>query len=476
MRCNQSCGLLTVAAIGALLAVLGGILIPVGNHFVEKTIKKEAVIENGTIAYENWIVPGCPIYRQFWVFDVQNPEEVMEKGSAPILEQKGPYTYRMRYLPKENITEHEDATLSYLQPNIMLFQPNMSVGPESDTVTTVNLAVVAAPALFKSVLIQALMNIWIKSSKSKFLQTRTVKEILWGYEDPFLKKIPIVKLDKRVGVLYPYNKTTDGPYRIYTGKDDINKKGTILTFNNSRTLQYFKSYCSMINGTDASSFHPFVNKSEELYFLSSDVCRSVSARFDREETVKGILLYRFSIPPSAFASTLTNPDNICFCTEKEISLNCTTSGVLDISSCKQGKPVYLSLPHFLHGSKILFQFVKGMKPSVEEHTTFLDVEPVTGFTLGFSKRLQVNLLVTPNSNIAALKNIKHFFYFPILWLNETATIDDEKAEFFRSKVTNKIKLLYFLQLALIIIGSVMFLGVLIVFFMCKDKRPKLPVW
>ncbi|KAK9392144.1 platelet glycoprotein 4-like [Crotalus adamanteus] len=444
-----------MAAIGALLAVFGGILIPVGNHFIEKTIKKEAVIENGTIAYENWIVPGCPIYRQFWVFDVQNPEEVMEKGSAPILEQKGPYTYRMRYMPKENITEHEDGTLSYLQPNIMLFQPNMSVGPESDTVTTVNFAVVAAPALFKSVLIQALMNIWIKSSKSKFLQTRTVKEILWGYEDPFLKKIPVVKLDKLVGIFYPYNKTVDGPYRIYTGKDDINKKGTILTFNNSRTLHYFKSYCDMINGTDASSFHPFVSKSEQLYFFSSDACRSVSARFDREETVKGILLYRFSIPPSAFASSLTNPDNICFCTDKEIS-----------------KPVYLSMPHFLSGSKILFQFVKGMKPSVEEHTTFLDVEPVTGFTLSFSKRLQINLLVRPNSKIAALKNIKHFFYFPILWLNETATIDDEKADFFRSKVTNKIKLLYFLQWALIIIGSLMFLGILIVFFMCKDKRPK----
>ncbi|ETE60338.1 hypothetical protein L345_13920, partial [Ophiophagus hannah] len=34
-----------------------------------------------------------PIYRQFWLFDVQNPEEVMKNGSAPVLKQKGPYTY-----------------------------------------------------------------------------------------------------------------------------------------------------------------------------------------------------------------------------------------------------------------------------------------------------------------------------------------------------------------------------------------------
>uniref|UniRef100_A0A8C5RER1 Platelet glycoprotein 4 n=1 Tax=Laticauda laticaudata TaxID=8630 RepID=A0A8C5RER1_LATLA len=378
----------------------------------------------------------------------------------------------MRYIPKENITEHKDGTLSYLQPNIFIFQPDMSVGPENDTFTTINLAVVAAPALFKNGFMQILMDIWMRSAKSKFLQTRTVKEILWGYEDPFLKKIPIIKMDKVVGIFYPYNKTFDGPYEIYSGKDDINKKGIIITYKNSRNLKYWTSYCNMVNGTDGTAFHPFVKKSEELYFFSSDVCRSIYGLFDRDLTVKEIPLYRFSIPALAFASSLTNPDNICFCTERVVSRNCTTDGVLDVSSCKQGKPVYISLPHFLYGSQIIFQFVKGMEPNVEEHTTFLDVEPITGFTLAFSKRLQVNLLVQNNPKITALKNIKHHFYFPVLWLNETATISDEKAEFFRSKVTNKIKLLNLLQLMLMIVGLVMFLGFLFAFFMCKGKNPK----
>ncbi|XP_026577865.1 platelet glycoprotein 4-like isoform X3 [Pseudonaja textilis] len=411
MGCNPNCGLLAVATIGAVLAVLGGILIPVGNHFIDKTIKKEVVIEKGTIAYENWVLPGSPIYREIWVFDVQNPEDVMQNGSAPILKQKGPYTYRMRYIPKGNITEHKDGTLSYLQPNIFLFQPHMSVGPENDTFTTVNLAVV-------------------------------------------------------------YNNTFDGPYEIYSGKDDINKKGIITTYKNSRNLKYWTSYCSMVNGTDGTAFHPFVKKSEELYLFSSDACRSTYALFDRDVTVKEIPLYRFSIPALAFASALTNPDNICFCTKSVVNSNCTTNGVLDVSSCKQGKPVYLSSPHFLYGSQIIFQFVKGMEPNVEEHTTFLDVEPITGLTLAFSKRLQVNLLVQNNPEITALKNIKHYFYFPVLWLNETATISDAKAELFRSKVTNKIKLLNLLQLMLMVVGSVMFLGFLFAFFMCKGKSPK----
>ncbi|XP_029141525.1 platelet glycoprotein 4 isoform X2 [Protobothrops mucrosquamatus] len=431
MGCNRNCGLLTGTIIGAALAILGGILIPVGNNLIEDTVKKETVIEKGTTAYENFVVAGSPIYRQFWLFDVQNPEDVMANGSAPILQQKGPYTYRMRYKPKEKITEHEDGTLSYFQRNIFLFEPEMSVGTENDNVTTVNLAVVAAPVLYPDVV--GLLNMFIQQSKSKFLQTRTVKEILWGYEDPFLKSIPIQGIDKVVGVFYPFNDTSDGPYRIYSGKNNISQTGIIHSYKNNR---------------------------------------SISAIFDTENTVKEILLYRFPISPKAFASLDINPDNICFCTEMELSRNCSLRGILDVSSCKGGKPVYITLPHFLEASEELFQFVEGLKPNMEEHMTFVDVEPITGLTMHFAKRLQINLLVQPNSKITVLKNIKQHFLFPILWLNETAVISDEKAELFRSKVTDKIKLLNIMQILLITLGCVMFLGFLIAFFACRRKTSK----
>lgn len=41
-----------------------------------------------------------------------------------------------------------------------------------------------------------------------------------------------------------------------------------------------------------------------------------------------------------------------------------------------GKPVYISLPHFLHGSQFLREDVLGLDPSEERHATYLDVEPV----------------------------------------------------------------------------------------------------
>ena len=55
---------------------------------------QEAVIEPGTTAYDNWVATGGKVYRQFWFFDVQNPQEVIQKGARPVLVEKGPYTYR----------------------------------------------------------------------------------------------------------------------------------------------------------------------------------------------------------------------------------------------------------------------------------------------------------------------------------------------------------------------------------------------
>ena len=40
MGCDRNCGLIAGAVIGAVLALLGGILMPVGDMLIEKTIKK----------------------------------------------------------------------------------------------------------------------------------------------------------------------------------------------------------------------------------------------------------------------------------------------------------------------------------------------------------------------------------------------------------------------------------------------------
>ncbi|CAH7472628.1 platelet glycoprotein 4 [Phodopus roborovskii] len=472
MGCDRNCGLIAGAVIGAVLALFGGILMPVGDMLIEKTIKKEVVLEEGTIAFKNWVKTGTTVYRQFWIFDVQNPDEVAKNSSKIKVKQRGPYTYRVRYLAKENITQDvEDSTVSFVQPNGAIFEPSLSVGTENDTFTVLNLAVAAAPHIYTNSFVQVVLNSLIKKSKSSMFQTRTLRELLWGYKDPFLSLVPY-PISTTVGVFYPYNDTVDGVYKVFNGKDNISKVAIIDSYKGKKNLSYWPSYCDMINGTDAASFPPFVEKSRTLRFFSSDICRSIYAVFESDIDLKGIPVYRFILPAKAFASPLQNPENECFCTEKVISNNCTSYGVLDISKCKEGKPVYISLPHFLHASPDISEPIEGLNPNEEEHRTYLDVEPITGFTLQFAKRLQVNILVKPARKIEALKNLKRNYIVPILWLNETGTIGDEKAEMFRNQVTGKIKMLGLVEMVLLGLGVVMFVAFMISYCACRSKNRK----
>uniref|UniRef100_A0A8C0T465 Platelet glycoprotein 4 n=1 Tax=Canis lupus familiaris TaxID=9615 RepID=A0A8C0T465_CANLF len=470
MGCDRNCGLIAGAVIGAVLALLGGILMPVGDMLIEKTIKKEVVLEEGTIAFKNWVKTGTEVYRQFWIFDVQNAQEVVANSSKIKVKQRGPYTYRVRYLAKENIThDTENHLVSFVQPNGAIFEPSLSVGTEDDTMTVLNLAVAAAPHLYPNAFVQVVLNSLIKKSKSSMFQNRTVKELLWGYTDPFLSLVPY-PVNTKVGVFYPViQQHVDGVYSVFSGKDNVSQVAIIDTYKGKKNLSYWPSYCDMINGTDAASFPPFVEKTRVLRFFSSDICRSIYAVFGAEINLKGIPVYRFVLPSMAFASPLQNPDNHCFCTEKVISNNCTSYGVLDIGKCKEGKPVYISLPHFLHASPDIGEPIEGLSPNEDEHTTYLDVEPITGFTLRFAKRLQINILVKPAKKIEALKNLKRNYIVPILWLNETGTIGDEKAAQFRKQVTGKINLLGLVEIILLTVGVVMFVAFMISYCACRSK-------
>lgn len=447
--CNRRCGLIAGAAFGAVVAILGGVLIPVGNSIIKGTVEKEVVIEPGTTAYDNWVATGIFVYRQFWFFDVQNAQDVLQNGSTPVVVEKGPYTYKTRYLPKENITFNPNQTASFLLPMGAIFEPSMSVGPEEDKVTSLNLAVAATYSLVPKPLHAVVENL-IKTTNSSLFQHRTVNELLWGYTDPILKG--------QLGLFVPYNGTYDGFFNVYTGKDDISKVGIIDRWRGERTLRFWDDkYCDMINGTDASSFSPFVDKEKPLYFFSSDICRSVSASFVASVDLKGIEVYRYTLQENTMASPTVNPDNRCFCRNPTTTRNCSLAGVLDISSCQDGKPIFISLPHFLYGSPYLRDDVKGLSPNKEHHDTFLDVEPTTGFTLRFAKRIQVNMVYGPSDVITVLKKVKDYTIFPLVWMNETASLDDETAGMIKKELLSRIEMLEIIWKALLGSGVAIFL-------------------
>ncbi|XP_023666688.2 platelet glycoprotein 4 [Paramormyrops kingsleyae] len=464
MGCSCKHWLIAGAVLGALLAVLGGILIPVGDSVIRDTVRKETVIEPGTTAYEIWSSAGVPVYRQFWLFDVQNPLEVVENGSTPVVVERGPYTYKTRYLPKENITVHRNGTVAFLLPAGAVFVPSMSIGQEEDRITALNLGIPAAHALFPEKT-HKLLNFLISINNASLFQSRTVKEMLWGYYDPVTMRT--------VGVFYPYNGTFDGYYNVHTGKEDISKVGVIDRWKGERELPYWKdNYCDMINGTDASSFAPFLDKKKELFFFTSDICRSVSAEFTDTVDLKGIEMYRYMLPPLTLAAPTVNPANKCYCHNENTTRNCSVAGVLDTSSCREGVPIYISLPHFLYGSEILRENVLGLDPSETYHNTFLDVEPTTGFTMRFAKRIQINMMYTSSNVIKVLNKVKEHTIFPLVWLNETAELDDETADMFKAEMLSPITMLETVQVTLLSLGSVVFVVCSIAAYIVHRKSKK----
>ncbi|KAK9976063.1 hypothetical protein ABG768_021280 [Culter alburnus] len=223
--------------------------------------------------------------------------------------------------------------------------------------------------------------------------------------------------------------------------------------------------------TDGSSFHPFLDKKEPLFFFSPDICRSISAEYERTVDLKGIDVYRYMLPAEALASPAVNPDNQCYCKDTVLTKNCTMAGLLDMTPCR-GTPVFISLPHFLYGSNDLVQAVTGLNPNFDEHSIFLDVEPITGFTLRFAKRLQLNMLYGPSADIVLLNKIKDYTVFPILWVNETAALDDETADLFKKELISRMDLLEGFQIGLLTVGLIIFVSCTIGSLLVCRKQEK----
>lgn len=136
----------------------------------------------------------------------------------------------------------------------------------------------------------------------------------------------------------------------------------------------------------------------------------MSASFRQDVDLKGIQVYRFALEPNTLAAPIDNPDNHCFCRDRNVTNNCSLAGALDVSSCLKGtrprssritrlrlriiciadKPVYISLPHFLYGSPVLRQNVLGLNPNEEHHMTYLDVEPVGSASNANASKLAKN--------------------------------------------------------------------------------------
>lgn len=96
--------------------------------------------------------------------------------------------------------------------------------------------------------------------------------------------------------------------------------------------------------------------------------------FEEEQIIQGVRTLKFSGGDRTVDNGTLYPENECYCNGK-----CVPSGLLNVSSCRYGTPVFMSFPHFFNADPFYHDQVDGMKPDKEKHQFFMSFEPVTYF-------------------------------------------------------------------------------------------------
>ncbi len=128
-------------------------------------------------------------------------------------------------------------------------------------------------------------------------------------------------------------------------------------------------------------------------------------------------------------------------------------GARNLDTC-YGAPVWLSLPYFLNGNDLLKEdviFAGGKKAARGLHETSIYVEPNTGSAVKADKRLQMNIPLQPADDVDTLRNVR-FALHPILWMEETAELDEATAHKVRLMMVVPLAFLAALQWTLVAAG------------------------
>lgn len=105
------------------------------------------------------------------------------------------------------------------------------------------------------------------------------------------------------------------------------------------------------------------------------MCRSIPFDYEKEVEVHGVTGYRYKSGLRAVDNGTKFPENSCFYENGDGSK--VPSGVMNISSCRYGSPVFMSFPHYYAADPFYLNEVQGLEASKEKHESYITLEPVS---------------------------------------------------------------------------------------------------
>jgi scavenger receptor class B, member 1 len=322
-----------------------------------------------------------PIYLDIYLFNWTNPEEIKNSSSRPHFTQLGPYRFR-EYPDKLNISfDATNSSVTYRKMSTYFFDAEGSNGSLSDICTSVNMVTVGAGnkakdwGWFKQKSVSMSLGVY----HQELHVVKTVAELLFdGYEDDLVSLSSIFDNDTpfdRVGLFVKRNATDilSGAYTVNTGVDDIYRLGQIEKYDNLTEFPYHTDDCRKLRGSAGEFFSPEPTKDDPIYLFTPNMCRAIAYEYEKDISLHGVMGYRFSAGAKALDNGTLYASNQCFATKGEEM----PSGVMNISACNYGHPMFMSFPHFYGADSSYLEAVDGLSPDKEKHQTFITLEPVS---------------------------------------------------------------------------------------------------
>ncbi|RUS69425.1 hypothetical protein EGW08_022813 [Elysia chlorotica] len=450
---------------------------------IDMELKEKLPLKNGSLAFHFWEKPPVPVDFKIYVFDIVNPDEILANSSVPVVMERGPYVYKL-HLKKTDIKYHkENSTVQYRQKQQFVYDRESSVGPDTETFTTVNIPFLTVANIFQNepIWLQALLDSYFRAENETAFMRRSVRDIWWGYEDPVLKQgsdiakkfnISSPILTGKFGFYMDRNNTDDGLFSVFSGLDhNFKDYATIDLWNGMRSQNVWKSnFANRIMGSgDGSMQPPQITKDSSLSMFDTNLRRTLKLKFEKGTTYKGVDVLRFLVPYSEFDSAKDNPANAGFCLPD--TQHCPPSGATNMSSVAYTAPLVASLPHFVGGDPYYQKQVRGMKPSQAKHQPYYEYHAITGVALNAAKRFQLNVKTQAYPDFETFKTMADA-YVPVLWIDGIAIMDKPTMSLFRDQIQAPLNALVYVKIAMIVVPvlSVVSLVLLLLYWRKKDKK------
>lgn len=373
--------------------------ISIRYDFLELALNERIKLRPGLPPFEKWKNPSSyNIAIRLYLFAVENPIEFLNNPNAKLkLKEIGPIYYK-KIMHQEDIVFHEEnSTMSYSTVYRLEYVEEMNEpGILNKSITIINPVMLSAAAMIHDNFLAKVAFDLVVDKDHVFLN-RTVHQVLWNNTSPMLemvKQIPFAAPRPNAGIMYNSFYPTPTRYNVNIGpKHGFENFFKINTLNGlPRINAYAEDYpkhCpfSLKGASEGTGLPPGITKETVITAFTNNLCRTYPMIYNQTVKVGDLETYEFVFSPDIYRRT-EDPKKDCMGKTGGVAL---PDGLLDSSKCAFGTPVALSNPHFwgFHGD--WENYIEGLEPNLDKHSSHVLVEPVSGIQLEAVARIQSNM-------------------------------------------------------------------------------------